>query len=126
LYVYNGRRFVRTTEILRDHRGKESERTEVSCIGPVRTVDDAIILRVSEEREEIAFLDQFYLVVDGVKVVAESDPQVAAKVAEKDQDYLIITSGESYEFRFRRRGSFVGEELADVLVVASGFYVPLE
>jgi hypothetical protein len=126
VYVYDGRRFVRMTEILRDLRGKQSERTEVSRIGLVRTVGDTIIVRVAEEREEIAFIDQLYLVVDGVKVVAESDPQVAAKVAEIDQNYLIITSGEFYEFKFRRRGSFVGGELADVLVVASGFYVPLE
>jgi hypothetical protein len=126
IYVFDGRRFVRMTEILRNLRGKQSERTEVSRIGPVRTVNDTIILRVAEEREETAFIDQLFLVVDGVKVVAESDPQIAAKVAELDRDYLIITSGESYAFRFRLSGSIVGGDLADVRVVASGFYMPVE
>jgi hypothetical protein len=124
LYVYDGRGFVRTTEILRNHRGKQGERTEVSHIGPVRIVDGTITVRVAEEREEIAYVDQLYLVVGGAKVAAESDPQVAAKVAERDQDYLIIASGESYEFRFRPPGAF--GDLADVQVVATGFYVPLE
>jgi hypothetical protein len=126
LYVYDGSHFVRTTEILRDHRGRENERTEVSHIGPVRNVDGAIILRVAEEREEITFIDQLYLMIDGVRVFAESDPQATVKVARRDQDYLIITNGVSYEFIFRVPASVAGTELVDVSIVASGFYVPLE
>jgi len=126
LYAYDGRRFVRLTEILRDHSGMESERTEVSHLGPVRAVDGAIILRIAEEREEIAFVDQLYLMIDGVQAFAEADPQAAAKVAERDRDYLVLTGGESYEFVFRVPALIAGIEFVDVSVVASGFYVALE
>ncbi|MCZ7545234.1 MAG: hypothetical protein M5R40_17680 [Anaerolineae bacterium] len=127
LYVYNGHAFERRTEILRDVRGRQSERTEISPLGPVSVVGDSIVLRVSEEREEISFIDELYVLVGGVRVRAEGAPDVAAKVAERDGDYLVIASGESVEFRFRVPEPFAGGEQVDaVSVVVSGFYTPLE
>ena len=76
LYIYDGQRFVRMTEILREHRGSESERTEVSRIGPVRIANDNVILRVAEEQAEIAFIDQLYLVVDGVRWLQNRPPRL--------------------------------------------------
>ena len=126
LYVYNGRSFERRTEILRNIRGKQNERTEVSPIGPVEIVDGTVILMVAEEKEEISFIDDLYVIVDGIEVRAEANSCAAAKVAENDQDYLVITRGESFEFRFILPGPFAGRQRATVSVVASGFYVPLD
>ncbi len=126
LYVYNGRDFERRTEILRNLRGRQNERTEVSLLGLVKTVDGAIILKVAEERAEISFIDELYITVDGVKVRAEGEPHVAAQVAERDQDYWMIARGESSEFRFRLPGSLASREQTTVSVVVSGFYVSLE
>jgi hypothetical protein len=124
LYVYNGRDFERRTEILRNICGKQNEQTEVSRIGPVEIIDGSVIFAVAEEKEETSFIDEFYIIADGMKVRAEAEPHVAAQVAEKDQDYLIITGGESYEFSFKLPGSFAGREQTTVLVVVSGFYAP--
>lgn len=126
LYVYNGHDFERRTEILRNVRGKQNERTEVSYIGPVEIIGSSVAFAVAEEKEETSFIDELYIMADGVKVRAEANPHVATRVAEKDQDYLIITSGESYEFRFKLPGSFAGRKRATVWVVVSGFYVPLK
>jgi hypothetical protein len=122
LYVYNGRSFERRTEILRNNRGKWNERTEVSPIGSVEIVEGAITLMVAEEKEEVSFIDDLYIVVDGIEVRAEADPYVAAKVAANDRDYLVITQGESFEFRFTLPGSLAWRQRAAVSVVASGFY----
>jgi hypothetical protein len=124
LYAYDGRSFERRTEILRNTRGKHSEQTEVSRIGPVEVIDGAVTLRVAEEKAEVTFIDALYIVVDGMAVRAEADPRVAAKVAEKDQDYWIISSGESCTFRFRLPDSLAGRKQATVTIVVSGYYEP--
>jgi hypothetical protein len=126
LYVFNGRSFEKRAEILRNIRGKQNERTEVSHIGPVGVIDGSVILKVVEEKTEVSFIDALYIVVDGVKVHAEADPHVAAKVAEKDQDYLIIGSGESQTFQFRMPDAFAGRKQTTVAIVVSGYYVPQE
>jgi hypothetical protein len=125
LYVYDGRSFERRTEILRNARGQQNERTEQTPIGPVEIVDGAITLQVAEEKDEISFIDELYVVVDGIELRAESDACPAAKVAAKDQDYLTITAGESCEFRFRLPDSLSAQERAPVSVVVSGYYAPL-
>jgi hypothetical protein len=126
LYVHNGRSFERRTEILRNVRRKRNEQTEVSPIGPVEVIDGAVILMVAEEKEEISFIDELYIIVDGIGVRAEANSWAAAKVAEKDQDYLVITGGESFEFRFKLSGSLADEPRTTASVVISGFYVPLD
>lgn len=122
LYVYNGHFFERRTEILRNVRGKRNERTEFSAIGPVEIVDGAITFRVAEEKDEIAFVDELYIIVDGIEVHAEANSGVAVK----DQHYLVLISGDSREFRFRLPDSLASRESVTVSVVVSGFYVPLE
>jgi hypothetical protein len=126
LYVYNGRSFERRTEILRNVRGKRNEQTEVSPIGPVEIVDGAVTLMIAEEREEVSFIDNLYIIVDGIKVRAEASSYVAAKVADKDQEYLVIAGGEFFEFRFTLPDSFAGRQRTTASVVTSGFYVPLD
>jgi hypothetical protein len=126
LYVYNGRSFERRTEILRNIRGKQNEQTEVSPIGPVEIVDGAITLMVAEEKEEVSFLDALYIIVDGIEVHAETNSRGVARVAENDRDYLVISGGESFEFRFTLPGSSAGRQQTTISVVVSGFYVPLD
>jgi hypothetical protein len=126
LYVYGGRSFERRTEILRNVRGKQNERTEVSPIGPVEILDGAITLMVAEEKEEITFIDELYIMADGIEVHAEASSCSATRVAERDQDYVTLTSGESCEFRFTLPDSFTGRQQTAVSVVVSGFYVPLQ
>jgi hypothetical protein len=126
LHVYNGRAFERRTEILRNVRGEQREQTETSDIGLVEIVDGSVILQVTEEKAEISFIDALYIIAGGVEVRAGASPDVAARVAEKDRDYLSINGGESYEFRFKLPDSFVDRKQVPVTVVVSGFYAPLE
>jgi hypothetical protein len=79
---------------------------------------------VAEEKEEVTFIDELYIIVDGVQVRAEASSCSAAR--EKDQDYAVINGGESCTFRFRLPDSFAGRRRGDVSVVVSGFYVPLK
>jgi len=126
LYVHDGDSFQKRTEILRNVRGRRNEQTEISPVGPVEIVDGSITLMVAEEKNEITFIDQLYLLVEGIEVHAEASDDVAVSVAERDQDYLVIASSQSRAFRFRLPDSFSGRQRAAVSVVVTGFYVPLE
>jgi hypothetical protein len=126
LYVYDGDGFRRRTEILRNVRGKENEQKETSPIGRVEIVDGSITLMVAEEKDEITCIDQLYILAEGIEVRADPANPAAARVAEEDDDYLLIANGESHRFRFSLPDAFAGKARADVSVVVSGFYAPLE
>lgn len=126
LSVYNGHAFERRTEILRNLRGKQNEQTEVSLLGDIPVVEGVIRLDITEEKHETTFIDEVYLVVEGVKVRAEAGPGITAQVATRDQNYLTIASGESCKFDFVLPGSFNNLVVVDVSLVVTGFYVPLD
>ena len=125
LYVYDGDALEKRTEILRNIQGKQNERTENTPIGEVEIVHGSITLRVVEEKDEITFIDELYLLVEGIEVRADPTSRVVTSVVERDHDYLVIAAGESHEFRFRLPDAFDGRTQATVSVVASGFYEPL-
>ena len=126
LYVYDGHDFEKRTEILRNVRGKLNEQTEISPIGLVEIVDGSIALSVVEEKNEITFIDELYVIVEGIEVRATGASRAATEAAERDEDYLVIAGGESREFRFKLPDSLAGRERAAVSIVVSGFYAPLE
>jgi hypothetical protein len=126
LYVYDGDGFRRRTEILKNVRGKANEHTETSSIGRVEIVDGSITLMVAEEKDEITYIDELYILAEGIEVRSDPTNPTAARVADKDNDYLVIAKGESRTFRFSLPDPFAGEARADVSVVVSGFYEPLE
>ncbi len=124
LYVADGQGFERRTEILRYLRGQDHERTEITPLGPVIVVDGFIRVRVAEEKDEVAFIDALYLLIDGVAVRAEADQPVAAQVAAIDGDTLILHRGEAYDLRFRAPIAFADGD--PVSVVVRGYYLPVE
>ncbi len=117
LYVYNGRDFERRAEILRNVRAPA---TELTPLGTLPVIDGMITLRIAEEKQEITFIDELVLVVDGQRIPAQAAPDVADKVAAQDHNYLILTAGASYEFRF------AVPEADPVSLSVSGFYLPVD
>jgi hypothetical protein len=107
LYVSTGGAFERRFEILRNVR--DHERTEITPLGPV--TESTVTIRIAEEKDEITYLDAFYLEVDGVAVVADN-PLLAAD----DDDYLILHQGESVDLQFVVPPGAIS-------VVAVGYYV---
>jgi hypothetical protein len=117
LYVFNGRDFERRTEILRN---VHEPATEITPLGSVPVIDGVITLRIAEEKQEITYIDELYLVVDGQRIPAQAAPDVAAKVTAADRDYLMLTAGTFYEFRF------AVPDADQVSLGVSGFYVPVD
>jgi hypothetical protein len=55
---------------------------------------------VAEEKDETTFIDELYLIAEGIEVRAEANPDIAARVAEKDQanclpsiPFIVLYSG---------------------------------
>ena len=122
LYVFDGTRFERRTEVLRNLRGPQHELTETTPIGAVKVVDGAVIVRLAEEKDEVSYIDSFALVTSAGMIAAEADTETMAKLASDDGNYLVLRKGEAVELRFPAP---VG--LADgssVAVVVDGYYVP--
>lgn len=123
LYVHNGQRFERRTEILRNVRGRENERVEISHIGPVKVIDGSVILRIAEEKNEISFIDKLHVVVDGMEIDPEASSDAADRVAARDEERLTIAAGQFYEFAFVLPEPLASQEQVEISVVVSGFYI---
>ena len=120
LYISNGQTFERRTEILRNLRGSAQERPETTPLGPVMTVDGSIIIKVTEEKDEVTYIDSLYLLIDGATIPAQAEPAVAARIAADDGNYLVLRRGQSYEFRFAVPASWHDRPPASVVV--TGYY----
>jgi hypothetical protein len=112
LYVADGDTFERRFEILRHLRGEDQEQTEITALGSVP--DGAITIRIAEEKDEITYLDMFYLDIDGTAVYADND-----LLAADDGDYLILQPGEVVDLHF-----VIPSTAITVSVVADGYYTP--
>ena len=117
LYVFDGENYVRYGEILRNLRGVENARTEITELVDYTVIDGVINLRIAEEKDEISYIDSFYLLVNDEPVYAD-DPRLSAD----DNDYLVLHLGDSIDLQF-----FVGDAaISSVQVVASGYYEVVE
>jgi len=124
LYVFDGHNFQRRTEILRQLNSQANETTEITPLGSLPVVDGSIVIKIAEEKAEVTYIDQLYLLIDGVPVpAAEADSAVAAQVAAADGNYLTLHEGEARQFRFPVSAS---ANHASVSVVAVGYYIPIE
>ena len=85
-----------------------------------------LTLWIAEEKDELTYIEEFYILVDGVEVRAEMNSSAAASIVAKDGDYLTLAEGKSQEFCFRLPETFAARQRVAVSVVVLGYYVPLE
>jgi hypothetical protein len=105
-------------------RGSDQEGTETTPIGPVMNVDGSIVIKVTEEKDEVSYIDSLYLVIDGVAIAAQAESAVVAQIAAVDGDDLILHRGQSYEFRFPVPPSWHDQQPASVVV--TGYYTAVD
>jgi len=117
LYVFDGENYVRYAEILRNIRGAENAQSELTDLIHYTVIDGSIHLRIVEERDEISYIDAFYLLVDGEPVYAD-DPRLTTV----DNEYVILHRGDSIDLSFAV--SVVGD--TTIQVMASGYYEVIE
>ena len=125
LYLFDGKEYVKTTEVLKDLVGCEREAITTHTIPSSMLIDGKIRLRLSEEKDEITYIDRVRLRV-GERVVMPrgSSRAVRRQLRKKDADYLILKKGEFVELEFKVPQKLAGRKA--LLLETEGYYEPDE
>lgn len=109
VYVLEGHEFEKRGEILRYLHRKDLEQTQTLPLGPV---DGTVVVELREEKDEVTFLDDIWLDVDGTRI----DPLDVAFAA--DGHYHVLRKGDVLRLTFEAPAG-------TARLVATGYYEPL-
>lgn len=121
LYVFNGNEYVKYCEILRDVIGRENERQDSILIDEPFISDNILRLRLSEEKDEITYLSQLFIVRNGVIC----QPLIKGnknKILKLDGNKLVMRKGDiiNLEFDMKKFPDVTGP----LIFKAAGYYDP--
>ncbi len=103
-------------EVLRDIRGSENATLQPLAIG--QTTGGAVHFRLREEKEEVTFLDELYVEVDGVRLDPVSCAGGDGAYCAADGRPHVMRPGDELDVRFELPAS------GELTIWARGYYVP--
>jgi hypothetical protein len=124
LYVHDGSKYVRITEILRNVRGKSQERVETTTLSGLPVVDGTLRVRIQEEKAETSYIDQLTLTIDGVELLPDGGASVT--LAARDDKYQVLHQGDAIEITFVLPSALAARNRVDGTLTAAGYYTPAE
>ena len=123
LYVFDGKEYVRTTEILKDVVGEKTRRKTTFELKTTDLMDGKLKIRIQEEKDEITHLDQLLLKVNGkVYAACQTNGAIKEELTVSDNRFVILKKGESIDIEFS-----VPEKLApgtEIILESEGYYIP--
>jgi hypothetical protein len=123
LYVFDGERYVKTTEVLKDIVGCERETTTAFVIGDSLVQGRKLRLRIQEEKDEITHLDRVSLRIgEEIYRPLSRHRLTRRQLQTKDQDYLVLRKGESVDLTFRVPKRKLRQ--AQMVLETEGYYDP--
>lgn len=122
LYVYNGKCFVKQTEILKDVVGTTNKTTTFFTVNPKAVIDGTLRIKIQEEKDEITHLEQLQVRINGKVYRPNQLANTTALLAKNDEQYLKLKKGQSIELTFDLPANL---KVSDKIVLEStGFYIP--
>ena len=123
LYVFDGKDYVRKTEILKDLVGEEARQTTRYTIQSEAVVDGKLKIKIQEEKEEITHLDQLLIDIGGKKYPAcQINGITKAQLTASDNNFILLKKGESIELEFNLPKNLpAGTALT---LESEGYYIP--
>ena len=122
LYVFDGNKFVKKTEIIKDVVGKENKQTNLYQLEASSVIDGKLKLKIQEEKDEISYLDKIALKVNGVYYPALlSDGNKHSLLLKEDNEYLTLVKGENIELEFLIPTNI---KIESIELEATGYYEP--
>ncbi|MBN2066893.1 MAG: hypothetical protein JW744_00310, partial [Candidatus Diapherotrites archaeon] len=120
LYIINGPEYSYFSDFIPGAIGKEKEYTSYSNITIADIVDGKIKLKITEEKDEIAYIDRLFLQVDGKEIIELDSISYADKaiLAESDGRYLVMGKGQEYFLEFPAPESYTRIDFA-----AEGYFI---
>jgi len=117
LYAYDGKKYVRLTEVIQDVVGEENCQTTRHEIPVEYILNGKMKFRIQEEKEETSYLDRISLTVDGNKIMP-----VKTSLTEEDKDYVVLEKGDYIDLEFDLSGYTSGDH--EIIFECNGFYIP--
>lgn len=123
LCVFNGKDYVKHSEVLKDVTGYENRTTTSTELDAAAVIDGVLKFRIKEEKDEISHLDRIVLKAGdkelAVTAASESDLE---KLAEIDDNFVMLKKGEQIDLEVKLPADWTAETPLHLEV--SGFYHP--
>jgi hypothetical protein len=116
VYVLDGERAAFAGEILRNLRGFDAYALQELSL-PAGG-GDGVHVRLTEEKDEVTYLDEIYLEVDGVRYEPVSCSSQSALFCRADHRAFVMRRGDSLDLSF-------DAPAGSAVLYARGYYVPL-
>ncbi|MDX2305482.1 MAG: hypothetical protein NW226_21905 [Microscillaceae bacterium] len=118
LYVWNGKEFVRQSEVIKDVVGKTNEKMTSTSIAPACMMGQILKIRIQEEKDEISFLNQVVLKINDQLIL----PQNQKALENEDDSYISLKKGESIELEFIWKEAITSDTKIELFT--RGYYEP--
>lgn len=119
LYVYNGKCFIKQTEILKDVVGAHNKTTTVYEIAHKAIKNGVLKIKIQEEKDEITHLDKIQIKINGKTYLPQ---ERIALLTKSDGQYRKLKKGESLSLTFQLPSHLKAND--KVLLESTGFYIP--
>ncbi len=123
LYVYDGQKYVRESEVIKDLAGIDYCATSSLNLSSQAIHQGRLKIKISEEKQETSYLDQIILKIDGqVYYPHRINGEIVSGLKSIDKNYIILKKGESIELEF-----LVPESVKDsskIVLLTNGYYIP--
>jgi len=114
--------FAKRTDLIPNLVGKAMETTYIEDIGRVVVRDGRITLRVTEEKDELSFLDYVALDINGLRLTPEPTSDFALTLGQADENYAAMERGDQRVLTFSHPGLKNLDSLPRVRLISRGFY----
>lgn len=119
LYVYNGKCFMKQTEILKDVVGVHNKTTTLYEVPHTAIKNGVLKIKIQEEKDEITHLDQLQIRLNGKTYLPQ---ERIAPLANNDGKYRKLKKGESLTLTFKLPTQLKASD--KVMLESTGFYIP--
>lgn len=118
LFVFDGARYVRVTELLRNLEGADRARREVTELGRTPVVNGAVHLRLAEEKDEVTHLDQLTVLANGVALALPN----LSELERADGLVVQLRRGQVLDLELPLPPALVGRSQVELTVIVHGYY----
>jgi hypothetical protein len=121
IYTWNDSEYKKQVEIIQNLSCKSLEATQIISLNDVHIENNLIKVKICEEKEEVSYIDEIVLIVNGETFYPVQDSQEASDISSIDGKYLILKENDSAVFTYRLPFDLSGA--IDCEIKATGYYL---
>jgi hypothetical protein len=137
LYIYKNYEFTKLSDFLPKATSSDKEYTQfIDITNKVDVINGKLMLKITEELEEITYLDRIYLRIDNSEIIELNNMKWADPIIENstehitalqknkqllqssDNNYLVMKKGDQYLLEF-----FISNNYSKIEFVSEGFFI---